>query len=390
MARPLEIGGRSFYEPRLRWKSGRAYIRFYHPEKRPKQKDFALHTSDKAAAQQLFQQRRFEYLHGLLDPWAQKRRDGVTLDEAVRHYLKSQQVRPSTLKCKRVRLEPFVRQNPGMLVSGITAEIVRAYCYRSELKVGTQQRYLSELRQFIAHCTEQGWIAANPAAEVQRTTPKRRKRVSRELTEYLSPDEVRRLLAATECDIETNPKRESRRVLIDVILLAVATGLRLGELCNLRWRDVRLYEPPKRTRSGGVLYGWISVRSLEGAQTKTGDEDRVPVVPQAYELLRRLRQQRGRSGYVFASPRKGGRLNAWWVSNLFRYYRRLAKIRDEIHFHSLRHTCASWLAEAGVDLKVIQEILRHANIRQTMRYAHLIPEVVASKMVGAFEQIALE
>ena len=112
-------------------------------------------------------------------------------------------------------------------------------------------------------------------------------------------------------------------------------------------------------------------------------------MPQAYELLLRLREKRGPSGYVFESSRKCGKLSDWWVSNRFREYRRMAMIRDEIHFHSLRHTCASWLAEAGVDLKVIQEVLRHSNIRQTMRYAHLIPEVVVNKMVGAFEQIQI-
>lgn len=78
------------------------------------------------------------------------------------------------------------------------------------------------------------------------------------------------------------------------------------------------------------------------------------------------------------------------MNNRCREYRRAVKIREEIHFHSLRHTCASWLAEAGVDLKVIQEVMRHSNIRQTMRYAHLVPEAVASKMVGAFSQISLD
>ncbi len=270
MGRVIDISGRSFYEPRLRWKNGRAFIRFYDPNRKPLQKDYALHTGDKAAADQLYQQRRFEYLNGLLDPWAQKRQDGVTLGEAVAQYLKAQEVRPSTLKCKRVRLEPFTRRNPGMLVSGITADVVRAYCYRSKLKTGTQQRYLHEMRQFIDYCREQGWITENPAAEVQKKTPKRKKRQNRELTEYLAPDEVRRILSAIEYELETNPNRAGRRVLLDVILFAVATGLRLNEICNIIWENVRLFEPPKRVRSGAVLYGWIGIKSEEGALTKTG------------------------------------------------------------------------------------------------------------------------
>ena len=111
------------------------------------------------------------------------------------------------------------------------------------------------------------------------------------------------------------------------------------------------------------------------------------MVPQAHELLRSLLESKWKSGYVFESPRASGQLNAWWVSNPFRHYRREAKIRDEIHFHSLRHTCASWLAERDVDLKVIKEVMRHANIRQTIRYAHFVPEVVANKMVRAFQNL---
>jgi hypothetical protein len=73
---------------------------------------------------------------------------------------------------------------------------------------------------------------------------------------------------------------------------------------------------------------------------------------------------------------RGGKLNDWWVSNTFRHYRQLARIRKSIHFHSLRHTCASWLAEQGTSIQVIQAILRHTNIRQSMRYSHLLPDAV--------------
>lgn len=389
MGRPIEIAGRSFYEPKMRWKSGRAYIRFYDPNKRPKQKDYALHTADKQAADLLFQQRRFEYLNGLLDPWAQRRKDGVTLEEAVHQYLKAQDVRASTLKSKRVRLEPFTREHPGMLVSGITEDAVEAYCYQSRFKTSTQQRYLHEMRQFIEFCRKKGWITSNPAKDLQKSTPRRKKRQNRELTEYLRPSEVQRVISAIEQDIESNPRRAGRRVLIDVILFAVTTGLRRGEICNLKWSHIHLYDPPKQTSSGAKLYGWIGVRSEAGAQTKTGDEARVPIVPQVYELLKRMSERREQDVYVFTSPRKGSKLNAWWVSDRFRHYRRKAGIKEEIHFHSLRHTCASWLAEAGTDLKVIQEVLRHTSIRQTMRYAHLIPEVVSCKMIKAYHEIKL-
>lgn len=390
MGRPIELQHGTFYEPKIRWRDGNAYARFYNPDKRPVQKDYALHTSDRTAAEALFHSVRIAYLHGQLDPWAPPRREGVTLEEAYEAYLRDQDVRPSSLQCKRVRLGPFVRDLPGMLVRGITAEHVRAYCYQPRFKTATQQRYLSELRQFCAYCEDRGWMSGNPASDVLKATSKRRRKQSRKLTEYLTPEEVRRITSAIEADAEARDSRKPRLVLVDIILFAVATGLRLGEICHLKWSDVRLYDPPKPVR-GGLLYGWIGIRSEDGALTKTGDEDRVPVVPQAYDLLlKRLAERAEGDAYVFEAPRRGGQLNHWWVSHTFREYRRAVGIREEIHFHSLRHTCASWLAEAGVDLKVIQEVLRHANIRQTMRYAHLIPEAVASRMVDAFRGISLD
>ena len=84
MARKVEINGLTFYEPALRWKSGRAYIRFYNPNKRPRQKEQALHTSDKQTADVLFHERRFEFLNGAYDPWKEKRLKGVTLEAAIK------------------------------------------------------------------------------------------------------------------------------------------------------------------------------------------------------------------------------------------------------------------------------------------------------------------
>jgi hypothetical protein len=59
-----------------------------------------------------------------------------------------------------------------------------------------------------------------------------------------------------------------------------------------------------------------------------------------------------------------------------------------LHFHSLRHTCASWLAEAVVDLRAIQAVMRHTDLRQTLRYASLHPDVAAARMAKAFAPMA--
>jgi integrase len=384
----VNISGRTFYEPKLRWKNGRAYIRFYNPNKRPKQKEHALHTTDKLAADVLFHEQRFEYLQGTYDPWREKRLQGVTLTKAIESYLKDPYLRESTIRAKRYRLEPFARQYPGMLVKGVTEEMLDGYCGRSELSSGTRLRYLYEFRRFLDFCKKHGWIGENPAATILENMPRHAKQEKRRVTEYLAPEEVGRILQAIEKDAEENPKRRARLILIDVIRFAVSTGLRRGEICRLRWEDVQLFVPPKKSKSGTPLFGWVSVRRDGDILTKTGDEDRVPLVETSYEVLLNLRNKPNPSGYVFESPKSRGPLDGEWISKLFRDYRRMAGLSEQIRFHSLRHTCASWLAESGAELKIIQEILRHSNVNQTLRYVHLIPDAIAEKTVKAMMRIS--
>lgn len=368
-----------YYDPTLREKSGRYYVRYYDPGKQPCMVERALGTSKKRAAEKFLQERSYAYLHGLYDPWSEGTSNNVLLSEAIEKYLCDPHLRESTVRSKRYRLEPLSRQHPYMLVSGLTENIIREYCMRSDLKSETRSRYLYEIRKFLAFCGNQNWISANPAKNILDSLPRHVKREKRTVYEFLTHEEVRRLIRAIEADIEMNPRRENRRILTDIILIAVTTGLRRGELCGLRWTDVRFDHSARLEADESKGYGWIIVRGDESRQTKTGDEDRVPLVELSYEILNTRRRHSQSSEFVFESPRGTGQVDGEWISKMFRYYRRLAKLPDSIHFHSLRHTCASWLAGSGVDIKVIQEILRHTNLKQTLRYMHLQPDYVAGQ-----------
>jgi integrase len=384
---PSTCDFRDRYEPRLRWKNGRAYVRYYNPSKTPSQIERALHASVPRAARSLFARCRLDYLEGRFDPWTERPQQGMSLSQAIRQYLSEPQ-RASTRRCKRYRLGPLDRANPNMLVSGLSADLVRRYCLADGLSSGTSTRYLYQIRHFLDFCQTKGWVDTNEARTALESVPAREKRRRRSITEYLSTDEVKRLLAAIDYDIEVHPRRAGRALLKDVVAVAALTGLRRGELCRLRWKDVDLFDPPKHNGSR-KHYGWLNVRHDHDSLTKTGDEDRVPIVPLAHDILLRLRKSHGSShDYVFTGP-KGGKLDGEWISKLFREYRRLAKLPDHFRFHSLRHTCASWLAENRIPLKVIQEILRHSSIHQTMRYAHLIPEVLAEQMVEGMASVDL-
>ena len=152
-----------------------------------------------------------------------------------------------------------------------------------------------------------------------------------------------------------------------MVLLSINTGLRRGEIFNLRWSDIDF---GKKTLT------------VEGATSKSGQTHYVPLNSEILALLKEWKKQ-SKGEVVFASPVTGGRFN-----NIKRSW---SQLRDragmsDFRFHDLRHTFASKLVMQGVDLYVVKELMGHSTIQMTERYAHLAPEHKASaveKLVGS-------
>ena len=136
--------------------------------------------------------------------------------------------------------------------------------------------------------------------------------------------------------------------------------------------------------------GQVTVKNTADFKTKSGHERVVFVYGDAREVLERLHAgcTSEADDYVFqgTSNREGtrGHLNPEYVSKRFLHYARMAKLPKGIHFHSLRHTYASWLVMAGVDLFRVKELLGHADISTTMRYAHLAPKAFQDELQRVF------
>ena len=141
-----------------------------------------------------------------------------------------------------------------------------------------------------------------------------------------------------------------------MVVVALNTGLRRGELFSLRWVDVNLD---------------AKVLTVAAAGSKSGQTRRVPLNVEALAVLTAWREPRkGKVGLVFPGAR-GARL-----SNINRSWRaavKLARLND-FNFHDLRHTFASNLVQAGVDLNTVRELLGHSEIAMTLRYSHLAPD----------------
>lgn len=146
------------------------------------------------------------------------------------------------------------------------------------------------------------------------------------------------------------------------IVVALRTGLRMGELRALQWEDVDF--------ANGRLHVRRAAWEQEIGTPKNGRARLVPLGAEAAAALREL-PTRFRGGLVFARAGELATYNAWeWGLEKTSKAARLGRIG----WHVLRHSFASHLAMAGVPMRTIAELLGHGDMRVTMRYAHLAPE----------------
>jgi integrase len=140
-----------------------------------------------------------------------------------------------------------------------------------------------------------------------------------------------------------------------MVLLTVNTGLRRGEVLQLRWTDV------------DMLQRKLLVR---GDNAKNGKTRHIPLNNEALTTLRQWRSDSPSTEWVFAG-RGGERMRA--VKTSWKRVLRSAAIID-FRWHDLRHHFASQLVMKAVDLNTVRELLGHSDLTMTLRYAHLSPE----------------
>jgi len=367
----------------MRKKKGHYYARFYDKHRSPKRKELALGTSRKDVARRKLSDLERQHREGTFDPWNPDRAapERLTVEQAKKAFMQSRShLRPKSRREYRSVIRTWQRrQLPATLnVKDVGESHLRPFVYSPDVKPATRAYRYRHLRAFLNWCAKTGHVEESPLDGV--AAPKKGKKVP----EFLTNEQLERLLRAVDADAELkdaeNQLRDGEVVWIkDAVLLAVCSGLRRSEVVNLRWRDVDFDS------------GFLTVRDNEqsGHRTKSGDERAVPIAGEASGVLRRLHveaeaNRRGEpSGYVLRNQ-TGGQLSADYMSRTFKKYVRVAKLPDGIHFHSLRHTCASWLAQKGTPMRVIQGILGHASLSTTERYSHLQPDVMQAAMQETF------
>lgn len=261
-------------------------------------------------------------------------------------------------------------------ITGRDLDQIRTGWMQSGNKPSTVNRKMGSISGVFSRAVEWEYIDAHPMDRL-----KALKVDSMGLVRYLDGDETKRLREALDArQDEARAERESankwradrgkelmpslRHItftdhLKPLVLVSLNTGMRRGELFDLKWSAVNFQ---------------TKTITVAGATTKTSDTRHIPMNKETVAVLEGWKKQAGKSRYVFPSQ-EGGRLEdvkSAWLKLLER-----AKI-EGFRWHDMRHDFASRLVMAGVPLNTVRDLLGHADIKMTLRYAHLAPGTKAA------------
>src|SRR5437899_3339096 len=260
----------------------------------------------------------------------------MPFNEFVQMYLERVVSLMKSIRTERNRVKRWVKDLGMRPIGQITRAQIESWRREkmSRCKPATINRDLSRLRHMLNIAVEWELLEESPMQGIKFL------RENNARTRYLSLEECQRLIASCMAP--------HIRAMVSV---ALHSGMRLGEILNLRWRDL------------DFASGFILVRD-----SKNGESRHVPMDTILFALFRAYPRRVG-ADLVFSSS-SGGRIVD--VRTGFLNSCKRAGIAD-LHFHDLRHTFASQFVMAGGDLYILKEILGHKSLTMTQRYAHLSP-----------------
>jgi integrase len=223
-------------------------------------------------------------------------------------------------------------------------ETIRARELERGISISTINIFTRSIKSILGFSVRQGLLPINPLAKVKQIKQPKKFPV------FLTYDQMQSLLTFAE-----------NTTIKDLIQFTALTGLRLSEIVNLRWENI------------DIPNNQIVISNSDDFQTKSGKNRVVPIHPKLMELI--LRQRRAK--YLF-SKTNGMNFHKDFITHYFKKCARNAGLPEEIHFHSLRHTFASWLVQYGVSIYEVQHLLGHSDVNTTQIYAHLTPSHLQS------------
>src|SRR5438445_2453120 len=287
------------------------------------------------------------------------RPSGSEIDEFVTFLSKERNDSPHTVKAYERDLGAFAAfcqdyYGGPWSWAGVDRLAVRGFLAAEQqrgLAKRSVARALSALRTFYRFLNATRGLELNPAKAAR--TP----RLERTLPEHLDRAEIEQLFAEAERRAKAGGFREARDLAMPELFYS--TGIRLAELAGLNQQDVDLVSDQVKVRGKGKRERLVPVSSHAGRALR-----------RYYRLRDAPVRQGTRDGRAVFVGQGGQRLTPRGVQlAIKRLLRTLARGRD-LHVHSLRHSFATHLLDAGADLRAVQELLGHASLSTTQVYTH--------------------
>jgi len=272
------------------------------------------------------------------------------------HYIETaRNVSPHTLRAYKrdlTEFRDFIAKMPGLELQHVDRAVIRHYLtelYLMKKSRRTVLRKLSALRTFFRYMVNENLLSQSPVMDIKLGGSEKK------LPKFLSVTEMTDLIDAPDCSTLAGLRDKA------VFEILYSCGIRVGELVGLNRRDV------------DVIGDVIKVRG------KGKKERMVPLGGPASQALRNylessLRFQGAgaqRDPKAVFLNRSGTRLTARSVRRIVDKYLKKIALGKKISPHTLRHTFATHLLDAGADLRAIQELLGHARLSSTEIYTHV-------------------
>ena len=265
-----------------------------------------------------------------------------------RHLATEKDASPHTLRSYRTDLLEFTKYagegDPSTWLDRVDTRTIRGYLAHLHVRgldATTIARKLAAVRSWFRFLVRRGVLERNVAREVRGPRPPKK------LVSFLPIDEAVALMDAKA------PDRAARARDAAVLELLYATGLRVSELASLDLDDLDRSQQTVRVLGKGRK------------------ERIVPYGSRAASALGTYLAGRGTGAGALFANRRGGRLTVRTLHTIVRRSAVASGITRRVSPHTLRHTFATHLLDAGADLRVIQELLGHSRLSTTQRYTHV-------------------
>ncbi|MBQ8636298.1 site-specific integrase [bacterium] len=277
------------------------------------------------------------------------------LKEVIPLYLTYSKTNKKSHKGDVFSTKIFIKYFGNIELNEITPQLIEDFKTKIKAdrnnKNATINRHLEALSKMLNIAVANNLLDKNPMWSVKKLKENNYK------IRVLLVDEEKRLFEEIERGYEVVGRDRKKKIIYPylhlrpLIICALQTGMRRGEIFNLKWKCID-----------------FEYEFIELLETKSGKSRRVPISSKLMEVLNSLSRD---SEYVFVNQNTGEPYND--IKNSFHTVLKKANI-ENFRFHDFRHTAATRMLEKGADIRTVQEILGHSSVVITQRYTHSTPQ----------------